>query len=196
MLVGRLSKGFPPVLNTSELRDAYFKKNPWLLEHRAGQSFCPRAIMLGYDTIQIRQEECSRPHSSSAWCFMEVISCHSACTRLRVHELNVACPPGLPLRTGLNASLECECDNARDIANCERTGNASLLPPPYKIAGTPPYPVRMEFDKLQACKSAPSDPVAASSSPTKGNIIDGGTEGGGQIHERYAQRDREGRRHG
>lgn len=152
-IVGRLSRGFPRILDTPELRAAYFKKNPWVLEHRGGQSFCPRAVVLGYDTIQVRQEECSWPQATSGWCYMEVISCHPACTSVGVRKLKLACPSGLPLRTGLNASLKCECNNARDIANCERTGNASILPLPYHIPGNrATYPVREAFDRLGACK--------------------------------------------
>jgi hypothetical protein len=188
-IVGRLAKGFPRVLATQDLRDAYFKKNPWVVEHRGGQSICPRAVERGYNTIQLRQEECSWPEGTPthSFCYVEIISCHPACTSMGARQLDLACPPGLPLRTGLNASLKCQCSNARDMANCELTGNASLLTPPYKVPRSyETHPVRLAFDQLASCEVPRSGPATAASVPVAALSWESRTrvEGPGEKHGR------------
>ena len=153
-------RGWPLQLVTAELRSAYFARWPWVLDHRAGHEICPRAKALGYDTIQLRWEQCSWRDTQQGFCPLEVISCHEACTRAKARSLHeVACPVGLPLRTGWNATLECHCNPAATLANCE--GTAPELPPPTTFTTTSHHSQHSDLRKMfgsgpPRCSHAPS----------------------------------------
>jgi hypothetical protein len=103
------------------LRQRYFDINPWRLELKV--DLCRPAIRLGYDTIQLFHELCSREADRKA-CGVEIVSCHPACLRLRNRKDRRPCIPGLPLRTGWGLESACVCNNSFSdgrMMNCAST---------------------------------------------------------------------------
>lgn len=138
----------------SALRQRYFDIDPTQLDVRAGHLFCIRAHALGYDSVQMWGEQCSRSYAAAAAfrrpeaavCPVELISCDVACTgkapcdtpascaldaHLRKYDAaEAACPLGLTLRTGVNATLPCQCNRSHDVINCVDTH--PRIPPPIQ----------------------------------------------------------------
>lgn len=140
------------------LRRRYFDNNPWRLEEKI--DLCRPALRLGYNTIQIFHELCSRDLRRQA-CGIEMVSCHESCLRLRNRHSRLACVPGMPLRTGLGLTTECVCNNASRMLNCAGTDArqhlsnadggkaASLLPDPEPLR-TPRLNARLM--RLPSCE--------------------------------------------
>ena len=63
-------------------------------------------------------------------CGIELISCHKSVLKLRNRQHRRACVPGLPLRTGWDLALACQCDDALDMLNCAKTPVGKGVPPP------------------------------------------------------------------
>mmetsp|Transcript_4711 Transcript_4711/g.10267 ORF Transcript_4711/g.10267 Transcript_4711/m.10267 type:complete len:385 (-) Transcript_4711:181-1335(-) len=124
-----------PVMNTSLIMNqttfrGKIALNPWYLEDYV--DLCPELQQLGYDTVQIFDEECHHIRSATA-CIVEVVSCHNACQVLPYRRpRKTACVPDLPLRTGWNAQLECKCHDEQHggeiFLNC--LGTEPSLPSP------------------------------------------------------------------
>ena len=98
------ARGWPPdqfrgvaLDDEAGLRMRYFDNNPWRLEAKA--DLCKPAVELGYDTIQIYHELCSKQPWRRA-CGYEIISCHRSCLALRNRRDRGACVRGMPMRTG------------------------------------------------------------------------------------------------
>tara|TARA_B110001452_G_C15232565_1_gene426872 strand:- start:307 stop:2625 length:2319 start_codon:yes stop_codon:yes gene_type:complete len=132
-----LMSTFGEPLNAREL-DGY-SRNPWLENwHNPRARYCNLCRMAranGYDSIQFLDELCGNRASHASHkrkarhaCFVEVVSCHDACMALPTKSLYGACVPGLPLRTGWDATQPCACDDAQTLLNCLHS--APELPPP------------------------------------------------------------------
>ena len=74
--------------------------------------WCDAALLLGLDSIQIQSASYIKHQSHQHRMQTEIVYCR--------HSKPVCgvCPIGLPLRTGRNASIPCECDDKVDILNC------------------------------------------------------------------------------
>lgn len=113
------------------LRKRYFENSPWRLE--ANVNFCEHARRLGFDSVQIAHELCSVQPKRAA-CGAELVMCHASCLALRTRASRGVCVPGMPLRTGIDLSLECRCNatghsdkskQLRSVLNC--AGNREAL---------------------------------------------------------------------
>lgn len=97
---------------------------------------CERAAARGYDSLQIWDEDAKGhrletarypnglPHLTKLW-EHEVVSCNPDCLASAPvdaagHDSNGPCTR-LPLRTGVDASRPCACNDARPVLNCDRT---------------------------------------------------------------------------
>ena len=121
------------------LRRRYFDNYPWRLEAKV--DLCAPAIALGYQTLQIWHEACSLLRTQTA-CGIEVVSCHAGGMRLKSRSHHATCVPGLPLRTGLNHSLPCGCNDTLDLLNCADTRGSGLPVPPMLERAPPATTVR------------------------------------------------------
>eukprot|EP01041_Mallomonas_annulata_P003260 gene3260-6451_t len=78
--------------------------------HSYDYEYCSHALRLGYDSIQIitmgHYNRTQRP---------ELILCSGQCGTV---TFNTSCPPGVELRTGVNGSKSCTCDDSIPIMNC------------------------------------------------------------------------------
>ena len=82
-----------------------------------------------YDSLQMWGEDCERGYSNlnrsqtyGMPCNAEIVSCHAACLALPLRRpRRTGCIPGLPMRTGLHAQLECRCNDSNSFANCDLT---------------------------------------------------------------------------
>eukprot|EP01041_Mallomonas_annulata_P002004 gene2004-3898_t len=95
--------------------------------HREDE-FCIAALKQGYDSIQvdlISYDEghyyanfeigSQRHHGSLKFREPELILCSGKCATV---TFSTACPPGVELRTGLDASKPCHCDDSFSTLNC------------------------------------------------------------------------------
>ena len=95
---------------------------PSMIEGRL--NLCEHARRLGYDTIQLGDDQHCKNASESRGrpSYAEIITCHDACIALPLRKARpTACVPGLPMRTGLRGQLECLCDASRKLSNCDLT---------------------------------------------------------------------------
>lgn len=105
---------------------------PWILE--SAFNLCAHVRRRGYETVQLGWDEelCFETLNVSLQtnqllkagrpCAAEIISCHIPCLSMKPRTASVtACIPGMPLRTGLNAQLECICNSSQQVANCDLT---------------------------------------------------------------------------
>ena len=81
---------------------------------------------MGYDTVQLWDDRCvlESPEGGTRGrpCFAEIISCHPACLALPLRKgRSSGCVPGQSMRTGLNAQLECACNETKPFLNCDLT---------------------------------------------------------------------------
>ena len=159
----------------------YLEINPERLEWKAGHRYCLEARRLGYDTIQLWSEQCSKPYAQmlrgeeeSAICFVELINCHDACmgsepcdsdttcsqpSRSHLPAAAFPCPTGLPLRTGLNASRVCHCERNHEWINCIHT--APEIPPAiHERPLMTRHAVRYTFESLPTKPCPVPRPVA------------------------------------
>ena len=116
-------------LNLSKHELNVLSFNPYLVETRF--ALCAHARAKGYESMQLWDETCPLRHRgmSGAACMHELISCHDACMVARLEADKTqqnTCSPGLPLRTGLHATIPCTCKWSPQyrLLNCE--GNANL----------------------------------------------------------------------
>ena len=112
-----------------------YLQHPYTLENE--HPLCTHARAAGYDSVQLWDETCGervlqgrplKPNASlpGAACVHELLICHDACMAPNpVHERarQDTCAPGLPLRSGLNATLPCEChvSSTYRMINCHST---------------------------------------------------------------------------
>ena len=113
-----------------------YLQHPYTLEME--HPLCAHARAAGYDSVQLWDETCGdrilqgrplKPNATlpGAACVHELLICHDTCMRPNpIHERakQDTCAPGLPLRSGLNATLPCEChvSSAYRMINCHGTG--------------------------------------------------------------------------
>ena len=112
------------------LRRRYFDIYPWRLETMV--DLCKPARARGFDTLQIWAEMCSMDRTQAA-CGIEIVSCHASVLRLPSRQHRATCPPGLPLRTGWDHSLECRCNETFSMLNCADTRESEVPPIPLQI---------------------------------------------------------------
>ena len=98
---------------------------------------CEGARLRGYHTVQLADPQCSEARpldgpgtSHRGACWLEIVSCHTACMAQPTRRYYGTCIPGLPLRTGWDASLPCACDDSVALVNC--LGTDADAPPPTK----------------------------------------------------------------
>ena len=108
---------------SSNVRLARRKYGPYAVE--AVVPICTAARAMSYDTVQLWDEHC-RTGAAGMPCWVELVSCHDACMHAVPEPLKSkhdSCAPGLPLRTGLNATLPCECHVTEGyrLINCHGT---------------------------------------------------------------------------
>ena len=111
----------------SQVKDEMDRTFPWMLEGRL--NLCPHVRRAGFDTVQLWDETTCGGDGSSAQlaargmaCLPEILSCHDACMALKTRRASWAgCVKNQPLRTGLNAQLECMCNASKRLVNCDLT---------------------------------------------------------------------------
>ena len=112
----------PPLLglNSSSISHrAYARYGAYAVE--ATIPVCAHARALGYDTVQLWDEHCGGKQP----CWVELLSCQDACMDAdkEPDKSKQDTAPGLPLRTGRNASQPCACrmDEGYRLLNCHGT---------------------------------------------------------------------------
>ena len=117
------------VLRQAGIDRKFFEVYPYSIDPLG---LCGRAAARGYDSLQIWDEDAKGhrleparypdglTHLTKLW-EHEVVSCNPNCL-----ASNGPCTR-LPLRTGVDASRPCACNDARPVLNCDRT--APHLPP-------------------------------------------------------------------